>query len=65
MNSKFSVLIPLLFAAWSAYGEEVDFPIVSDEFEVSLFAREPMVRNPCAITFDASGRLFVGMGPQY
>ncbi|MDA7618254.1 PmoA family protein [Verrucomicrobia bacterium] len=42
-----------------------DFPTVPDDFEVRLFAREPMVRNPCAITFDAAGRLMVGMGPQY
>ena len=41
------------------------FPIVSDDFNVSLFAQEPLVRNPCAITFDKQGRLCVGMGPQY
>lgn len=42
-----------------------DFPLVPDDLEVSLFARDPLVRNPCAITFDAKGRLCVGMGPQY
>ncbi|MDG2124813.1 MAG: c-type cytochrome, partial [Verrucomicrobiales bacterium] len=42
-----------------------DFPIVPDDIEVSLFASEPLVRNPCAITFDTAGRLCVGMGPQY
>lgn len=42
-----------------------DFPVVADDFEVSLFARDPIVRNPCAIAFDAQGRLCVGMGPQY
>ncbi len=41
------------------------FPITADGFTVQLFARDPMVRNPCAITFDAQGRLTVGMGPQY
>ena len=41
------------------------FPKVSDDFEVSLFAKEPLVRNPCAITFDKLGRLCGGMGPQY
>ena len=41
------------------------FPKVSDDFNVSLFAKEPLVRNPCAITFDKLGRLCVGMGPQY
>src|SRR4029079_4046870 len=27
--------------------------------------REPLVRNPSAMAFDARGRLFVGQGPQY
>ena len=40
-------------------------PAVPDGFEVTMFAREPLVRNPSSITFDARGRLFVGMGPQY
>ena len=42
-----------------------DSPIVPDDVAVSLFASEPLVRNPCAIAFDAKGRLCVGMGPQY
>lgn len=56
----------LLLAATSsvAFAQD-DFPIVADDLEVSLFARDPLVRNPCAITFDAKGRLCVGMGPQY
>lgn len=41
------------------------FPSVAEGFEIKLFARDPMVRNPCAITFDKNGRLTVGMGPQY
>src|SRR5688572_22470990 len=40
-------------------------PDVPDAFEVTLFAREPLVRNPCSIAFDARGRMFVSMGPQY
>jgi len=40
-------------------------PQVPDGFEVTMFAREPLVRNPCSIAFDARGRMFVGMGPQY
>jgi putative membrane-bound dehydrogenase-like protein len=40
-------------------------PIVPNGFNVQLFAREPDVRNPCAMAFDARGRLFVGQGPQY
>ena len=65
MNSTVCVLAAIFISAGAVYGLEADFPIVSDDFEVSLFAREPMVRNPCAITFDGKGRLFVGMGPQY
>ncbi len=44
---------------------EESFPVVPDDVDVALFARDPLVRNPCAITFDAKGRLCVGMGPQY
>ena len=40
-------------------------PNVPEAFEVTLFAREPLVRQPCSMAFDARGRLFVGMGPQY
>ncbi|MBL9172124.1 MAG: PmoA family protein [Verrucomicrobiales bacterium] len=40
-------------------------PGVPPGFEVSFFAREPMVRQPCSMAFDAKGRLCVGMGPQY
>lgn len=42
-----------------------DFPIVAEDLEVALYAKEPLVRNPCAMAFDAKGRLSVGMGPQY
>lgn len=45
--------------------QEDDFPVLAEDVEVSLFARDPLVRNPCVITFDAKGRLCVGMGPQY
>lgn len=40
-------------------------PMVPDGFQVSVYAREPLVRNPCAMAFDVRGRLFVGQGPQY
>lgn len=40
-------------------------PAVPPEFDVSFFAREPMVRNPCSIAFDERGRMFVSHGPQY
>ena len=54
----------LLQGAGSA-GAQGDYPIPAGDVEVKLFAREPLVRNPCAITFDARGRPCVGMGPQY
>lgn len=40
-------------------------PTAPPGFEVSFFAREPLVRQPCSMAFDANGRLCVGMGPQY
>ncbi len=53
--------------AWESllHAQNDDFPIVAEDLEVRLFARDPLVRNPCAMAFDARGRLFVGMGPQY
>ena len=53
----------LIQAGWSLAQE--DFPLVSEDIEVALFAEQPLVRNPCVIAFDARGRLCVGMGPQY
>jgi putative membrane-bound dehydrogenase-like protein len=40
-------------------------PKVPEEFTITEFAREPLVRQPCSMAFDTRGRLFVGMGPQY
>ncbi|MES2569393.1 MAG: PVC-type heme-binding CxxCH protein, partial [Verrucomicrobiota bacterium] len=40
-------------------------PEVASGFEITLWAKEPLVRNPCAMAFDAKGRICVGMGPQY
>ncbi|MBS0264441.1 MAG: PmoA family protein, partial [Planctomycetes bacterium] len=40
-------------------------PKVPDEFRITVFATEPLVRQPCSLAFDERGRLFVGMGPQY
>ena len=40
-------------------------PAVPAGYTVSVFAKEPLVRQPCSMAFDARGRLFVGMGPQY
>jgi putative membrane-bound dehydrogenase-like protein len=49
-------------------GKQADvdaLPTVPAAFQVTMFAREPLVRQPCSMAFDARGRLFVGMGPQY
>ncbi|MCG8599460.1 MAG: PmoA family protein [Verrucomicrobiales bacterium] len=61
-----SLILPCL-AAFSIHlvNAQDDYPIVPDDIEVSLFARDPLVRNPCVIAFDERGRLCVGMGPQY
>src|SRR5688572_471693 len=54
----------LLLAHLAAADSSV-LPSVPAGFKVELVAREPLVRNPCALAFDARGRLFVGQGPQY
>lgn len=46
-------------------GNRDALPGVPEGFDVSFFAREPMVRNPCSIAFDGRGRMFVSQGPQY
>ena len=55
----------ILGCSLDASNLEEDYPIVPDDLEVTLFATDPLVRNPCALAFDARGRLYVGMGPQY
>jgi putative membrane-bound dehydrogenase-like protein len=42
-----------------------ELPRVPAGFAVSVFAQEPLIRNPCAMTFDGEGRLFVSQGVQY
>ncbi|MFM1767613.1 MAG: hypothetical protein RJA22_142 [Verrucomicrobiota bacterium] len=63
------------FVLWSHPAVAADFhdpkadrgalPIVPEGFVVTVFARDPLVRQPCSMAFDARGRLCVGMGPQY
>ena len=55
----------LLLTCMTLWAQQEDYPLVSEDLNVRLFAREPLVRNPCAITFDRQGNLYVGMGPQY
>jgi len=55
-------------SAWGQVDKSANreaLPTVPAEFEVTLFASEPLVRQPCSMAFDERGRLFVGMGPQY
>ena len=61
------VALPVFAAnpAQAASSTESLLPVVPAGLRAELFAREPLVRNPCAMTFDARGRLFVGHGPQY
>lgn len=54
-----------LFAQEPTSKKQEPLPIVPPEFAVTLFAKEPLVRQPCSLAFDARGRLYVGMGPQY
>ena len=63
---KAKSLITLISISFGAPlpGDE-QLPIISADFKISVFAQDPLVRNPCAITFDQQGRLCVGMGPQY
>ncbi len=63
----------LLLAAVSVWASDFEdpnadreaMPTVPPGFEITTFAREPLVRQPCSMAFDLRGRLCVGMGPQY
>ena len=66
MNRMF--LLTVIFCASRLIASETDhlgLPQVPSGFKVTVYAKEPLVRNPCAMAFDAQGRLFVGQGPQY
>ena len=39
--------------------------ITSDDFEVQVFASEPMISNPIAIDVDTQGRVWVTEGTKY
>ena len=41
------------------------FPTLPTGFEISLFASEPLIRNPTCLAFDRLGRAFVAQGPQF
>ena len=66
MNRIF--LLTIIFCASrliAAETETAGLPQVPSGFKVTVYAKEPLVRNPCAMAFDAQGRLFIGQGPQY
>lgn len=42
-----------------------ELPIVPQGFTIDVIAKEPFVRNPCAMAFDRLGRICIGQGPQY
>ncbi|HIL70514.1 MAG TPA: hypothetical protein EYG38_11770, partial [Verrucomicrobia bacterium] len=55
-----------VYAAFDDPGADLDkLPEAPSGFVIEMFAAEPLVRNPCSLAFDALGRMFVGMGPQY
>ncbi|MEY2878084.1 MAG: hypothetical protein RLZZ15_464, partial [Verrucomicrobiota bacterium] len=66
-------LWPIALAPWLAASAAepaskllpLPVPLAPPGFTVELAAREPLIRNPCAMAFDHRGRLFVGQGPQY
>src|SRR3954471_16974773 len=58
-------IVCVLLVARTVAAQSAVLPSVPPGFKVELYAREPDVRNPCAMAFDARGRLFVGQGPQY
>src|SRR5262245_37857188 len=63
--SCFSWALLCLPLADVSAADNAALPTMASGFKVELVAREPLVRNPCAMAFDARGRLFVGQGPQY
>ena len=65
MRSILTALCSALGTLGNLCAVPADFPIVAEDLAISLFARDPVVRNPCALTFDSQGRPCVGMGPQY
>ena len=59
-------LVPFAFAdSTNLDTNKSKFPILPPGFEISLFASEPLIRNPTCIAFDRLGRGFVAQGPQF
>jgi putative membrane-bound dehydrogenase-like protein len=65
---KLRLLLPAIFPGLLCAAAEPAaklLPVAPPGVAVTLVAREPLLRNPCALAFDARGRLFAGQGPQY
>jgi len=62
---RLSCLCTLTLITTTCIAADDGLPRVADKLAVSIYAAEPLVRNPCAMAFDARGRLFVSQGPQY
>ena len=63
--SKTSLLFALTLFVVAPLVSAQDLPQAADQLKIEWIAKEPLVRNPCALAFDHHGRLFIGMGPQY
>ncbi|MCY2962483.1 MAG: PQQ-dependent sugar dehydrogenase, partial [Planctomycetota bacterium] len=57
-------LVSPVFAQKPAKETEASFT-VADEFEITVFASEPMISNPIAIDVDTYGRVWVTEGTKY
>lgn len=66
-RSTASIVFFSIFAMFVSFvkADETSLIEVPEGFHVSVYARDPLVRNPCAMAFDHRGRLFLGQGPQY
>ena len=62
---QFLLVLTCVLTEMNTYLYAQDLPKAADHLKVELIAKEPLVRNPCAMAFDHKGRLFIGMGPQY
>ncbi len=71
MLKQFSIFCLLVYLASDccvaarAEEDQGTLPIVPEGFVVDVIAAEPHVRNPCVLTFDRRGRIFIGQGPQW
>jgi putative membrane-bound dehydrogenase-like protein len=52
-------------AGWDVALKEMEKMSVADGLEVSLFAAEPMLVNPCDMDIDARGRVWITEGANY